>query len=272
MGSKFRRHPAQKSRALVLVPFAMLVYAAIAPGSALASTTIDIRGTFTAQGQGGGPYTLTITDEDCTTGAVSGNGGPVIGAETGTLNGSTLMLHEHYAGSYTSDITATVSADNKTISGTFHDSNGTTAPWSATRTSGPPSTPPPGCGAATSSAIFPSTITPPTAKQKLKPRIGVVVSCGVDACLAEVDGLLRVVLNGGHVFAVPAKVAKLTLPHASAQLQPNSTSTVSVAVPKKILKKAKAAKAAGGRLTALFTVKLTTGGQSKTAQSTIKLN
>ena len=119
--------------------------------------------------------------------------------------------------------------------------------------------------------VFPSTITPPTGKQKLKRKIGVVVSCGVDACLAEVDGLLRIVLNGGEVLAAPSKVAKLKLPHTSAQLAPNTTTTVKVPVPKKVFKKAKAAKAAGGKLTAAFTVTLKAGGQQKTAQSTIKL-
>jgi concanavalin A-like lectin/glucanase superfamily protein len=120
-------------------------------------------------------------------------------------------------------------------------------------------------------AIFPSTITPATGKQKLKRKIGVVVSCGVDACLAEVDGVLRVVLSGGKVLAAPAKVKKFKLPHTSAQLAPNTTTTVKVRVPKKVFKKAKAAKAAGGKLTAAFTVKLTSGAHQKTAQSTIKL-
>jgi hypothetical protein len=274
MLSKLHRRPAGKRRTATFVPltaaFVMLAYAAVAAGPAQASTTIDIRGTFTAQGQGGSPYTLTLTDEDCSTGVVSGSASGGIGPETGTLNGSTLMLHEHYGG-YTSDITATVSADNQKISGTFHDSNNVTAPWNATRTSGPPATPSPGCGSAGQGAIFPATITPPTAKEKLKPRIGVVVSCGVDACLAEVDGILRVVLNGGKVLAAPAKAASLKLPHTSAQLAPNTTTTVQVSVPKKILKKAKAAKAAGGKVTAAFSVKLTTGGQQKTAQGTTKL-
>ena len=70
---------------------------------------------------------------------------------------------------------------------------------------------------------------------------------------------MRVVLAGGTPLAAPAKVAKFKLPHASAQLAPNTTSTVKVRVPKKVFKKAKAAKAAGGKLKAVFTVKLTAG-------------
>jgi hypothetical protein len=127
----------------MLVVFGLAMFLS---ATALASTTVDIRGTFNAQGQGGSPYTITLTDEDCSTGVVSGTASGGVGPEHGTLNGNQLTLHEAYGG-YTSDITATVSADNKSISGTFHDSNNVTAPWTATRTSGPPATPPPGCSA-----------------------------------------------------------------------------------------------------------------------------
>ena len=129
--------PSSKHLLLILV---VAVVAAAAPASASASTTLDVRGTFDAQGQGGGPYTITLTDENCSTGVVSGTATGGVGPENGTLNGNQLTLHEAYGG-YTSDITATVSADTSSISGTFHDSNNLTAPWNATRTSGPPASP-----------------------------------------------------------------------------------------------------------------------------------
>ena len=131
--------------------------ALLLPATGLASTTIDILGTWNAQGQGGGAYTITFTGEDCSTGVISGSASGGIGPETGTLNGSQIMLHESYGG-YTSDITATV-ANNASMAGQFHDSNNLTAPWNATRTSGPPSNPPPGCSGATTSTTSTTTTT-----------------------------------------------------------------------------------------------------------------
>ena len=161
--------PGRKHLLLIMILLVTTVAGAV-PAAAAASTTLDVRGMFNAQGQGGGPYTITLTDENCSTGVVSGTASGGIGPENGTLTGNQLTLHEAYGG-YTSDITATVSADTSSISGTFHDSNGVTAPWNATRTSGPPATPPPGCS--TPPAPAPAPAEPdPHSDADARPRTG----------------------------------------------------------------------------------------------------
>lgn len=148
-------------RTMMLVALATACAALALPATGLASTTIDILGTWNAQGQGGGPYTIDFTGEDCATGVISGTASAGIGPENGTLAGDQITLDEYYGG-YHSHVTATVTAT--TMTGQFSDSNGTTAPWNATRQSGPPDPPPAGCsgGGTTTTTTTSTTTTTPT--------------------------------------------------------------------------------------------------------------
>jgi hypothetical protein len=138
---------------LVLGSCATLV-AVFGWGTAHASTSHDLRGTFAVvvcPGQVSGtctlnkyPQTWTITSEDLNSGAFSGTGVGT-GEEnkgqkftvSGTISGETLNV-TGVEGSYTSNTTATISADNNSFTGTYSDSSGGKGVESGTRTSGPP--------------------------------------------------------------------------------------------------------------------------------------
>ncbi len=129
---------------------AALLACCLTAAAARASTTVDVRGDWDVVSHYGGSqsnYTETFTNEDFSTGAMSGHGsgGSYTWPVSGTLNGSALTMAEgpyDQLPSYTSTVTATVAPDGNTIDGTFSDSNGTTGTITFTRTSGPPATTP----------------------------------------------------------------------------------------------------------------------------------
>jgi len=132
-------------RSLATLLFSLLASAALA-GSAQASTTIDLRGTWAeSTAAGGSTYhaTLTFTDEDFATGAIkgTGSGGGETWPEAGTLTGTSYTAtdgpYDHLP-SYTSYSTGTVAADGNSVSGTFTDTFGHNGTFTLTRLSGPP--------------------------------------------------------------------------------------------------------------------------------------
>lgn len=249
----------------------------LVPASAhAAATNYDIRGNW--QGFLATPEATEfehIDNLDLCTGALTGKGGgggpgdPTWAINGTVTNGNQVTItfgpYNDIPNGYTATFTGTIGPAGGMMTGTFNDSFGTFNP---VRVSGPPSTPPEGqnCGIPT-----PGGSVPPKSKAKLKRRIGPVVSCGIDACLAEVDGRLRIVLNGGRVLAASAKAKSFKLPHAHAELAPNTTTRVTVKVPKKVLKKARAARKAGAKVRARFTTTITSGGQTQTFKSTVRL-
>ncbi len=137
------RPPAPRRCGLLLTALlAVLLTGAV--GTASAATTVDIRGTYvgTAEANGSHYSNQTVIDqEDCAAGTFSGHG---VGYSnfSGTINGNQLVTHEIYtSGNYSDDGTGTISMDTQgrlVNSGVFHDSNGTSGTYSATRVSTPP--------------------------------------------------------------------------------------------------------------------------------------
>jgi hypothetical protein len=145
---------------------------------AQASTTHDLRGTFTIDvcpGQVSGtctvnnfPQTWTVATEESGSGAVAGTGA---GTGTGnntqrfTLSGAIsadsldLTLVE---GSYSSHVTATISADSNSFNGTYTDSNHGAGVVTGTRASGPPPPPAPPPTTSTTPTTPPASCTNPT--------------------------------------------------------------------------------------------------------------
>lgn len=117
-----------------------LVGVGVAADAAQGSGAIDVRGTFEAGACVSGtvaqceahdeyPQQFTIATENPETGEVTGSG--VAGSDTwtvtGTISGTTLVLHDRSfttAPGYSSDATLTVSAEGGTLQGTFSDTNG----------------------------------------------------------------------------------------------------------------------------------------------------
>jgi hypothetical protein len=141
----------RRRRTLRLLAVSALATAGFAAawGTASGSTTHDIRGTYAIDVCPGAvsgtctvnnfPQTWTITSVDLSTGAVSGSGsgGGQTFTITGTANGDALNLKATERG-YSSQTTATISADSNSFTGTYTDSNHGKGTVTGTRTSPPP--------------------------------------------------------------------------------------------------------------------------------------
>ena len=124
---------------------------AAAWGVASGSTTHDLRGTFAIDvcpGQVSGtctvnnyPQTWTIASIDLSSGALSGSGsgGGQSFTIAGTASGDSLTLTTTEP-TYNAHVTATISADSNSFTGTYTDSNNGAGVVTGTRTSGPPTT------------------------------------------------------------------------------------------------------------------------------------
>jgi len=170
-------------------------------GLAQASTTHDLRGTFTdyacpnalgtscPASPSNFPGTNVITAEDLSTGAFSGTGSAANGYTwnfTGTISGEAVTIEFIYTNpaGYISKMTGTVSADNNTINGTYTDSGGGKGAISMYRTSGTETTP-------TTTTTTPTTTTPkppPTGSSPSATSVSCYfdVASGVDTCTAQV--------------------------------------------------------------------------------------
>jgi hypothetical protein len=130
---------------LLTIVVALAVFAPAA--SALASTPYDWRGTWQAT-SGIPSQTWTISTLDQASGTLSGEGtgGGYTWPITGTASGGSVQMHFPYREtSYTAEVTGTISADCKTITGTYDD-NGDGQPngsFTVTRTGEVPAG---GCG------------------------------------------------------------------------------------------------------------------------------
>jgi hypothetical protein len=115
-------------------------------GPASAATTLDIRGPWhcCSQASGGAAATeFTIATLDFATGqwTGSGYGGPYTWPMSGVINGNQMTETVPYYNelrSYSASFTATVSADAKTITGNWRDSNGSSGTFTANRVAAPP--------------------------------------------------------------------------------------------------------------------------------------
>lgn len=108
-----------------------------------APPTVDIRGDWAGQAEGGGPYIEHFLTENCATGAIkgTGGGGGVIWPVTGTLDGRSLTLEDgpyNNLPSYKAFVSVEVSADGNSMNGTFTDTFGNDGNVALTRISGPP--------------------------------------------------------------------------------------------------------------------------------------
>jgi hypothetical protein len=141
-------HPPVRTRArrclllCVLLAFGVLG----ASGTAGASTTHDLRGSWSCCGSGGaGAQTFNITTMDLSSGSFSGTAnypsGSAFSPITGTASGDSVSLTTgpYYGSSYSATFTGTISADNNRMSGTWMSNSSQSGTWTATRTSGPPS-------------------------------------------------------------------------------------------------------------------------------------
>ncbi len=149
---------------------------------------------------------------------------------------------------------------------------------------GPHNAPPSDGGAAPPTGggnTKPADTTPPTAilstekkKQKARKHVGIVISCGIDACLAEVDGVLEVVPSGGPKSSAAAakKKKKYELKGTSVQVPANGTATATLKLPKKGLKAARKALKHKGKAKVKFTADVSdAAGNSTTATEKVKL-
>ena len=140
-------------RVVAGVAAGLLALAFIASG-ALAAGPVDVRGTwdgFAVTTIGSFRNIVTFTTEDFTTGVVSGtaNGGTY--TVKGSVSGSTATFDSATKG-YTSHSIGTVSADGKTMTGTFTDSNGRKGTFTFNRTTPVPSASPTATPSATPAA------------------------------------------------------------------------------------------------------------------------
>lgn len=107
--------------------------------AAVASTTIDIRGTWKGMsrvGQASYPFTDVFDTENCATGTFSGHGfgGAYTWTDTGTIKGRHVNLHQVYRETaYTDDLVGTLSADGTRETGTATDSNHRSGTFADTR-------------------------------------------------------------------------------------------------------------------------------------------
>jgi hypothetical protein len=114
------------------------------PAGAAASTPHDLRGTWDCCGAGGAAsQKFNITSMNVSTGAFTGNGGnqtytyPI----TGTANGNSVTLVTgpyNQLPSYKATFTGTISADSKSMSGTWTTGTNPQGTWTATRATAPP--------------------------------------------------------------------------------------------------------------------------------------
>jgi hypothetical protein len=112
---------------------------------------------------------------------------------------------------------------------------------------------------------------------KAKKHVGIVVSCGIDACLAFVNGVLEVVPSGGHKSSAAAAKKKkgkkkFKLRGVSLQIPANASATATLTIPKKALKQARKALKHKGKARIRFTASVSdTAGNASTATRTVKL-
>lgn len=124
-------------RLLVLTVLALLAAVVAAPVATAAPPATDVTGTWNVTSMGSIHFTETYTMTS--DGTVTGVGGSQDFPVHGHVDGSTFTYTDGpYAGSYTSNVTATLSPDGTSYSGSFHDSNGTTGSITATRATAPP--------------------------------------------------------------------------------------------------------------------------------------
>ena len=104
-----------------------------------------------------------------------------------------------------------------------------------------------------------------------------MVSCGIDACLAEVDGVLTVVPAGGPKSSASASKRKprrkrYKLKGVRVQIAAGAKKTVKLRVPMRALKATRKVLKHHGKARVRFTVRVSdAAGNSSRARKTVKL-
>lgn len=128
-----------RPRAAATLVFACALFLGVA--SASASTPHDLTGTWSCCGSGGAAtQTWTITTVDKASGAFSGTGqgGSIKMNITGTASGDSVTLTTAYVGSsYSATFKGTLTADSKTMAGSWESNSSQKGTWTATRPSAP---------------------------------------------------------------------------------------------------------------------------------------
>jgi sugar lactone lactonase YvrE len=135
-------------------------------GQAAASTPHDLTGTWSCCGPGGAAaQTWTISAMDKASGNFSGTGlgGSIKMDITGNANGDAVTLTTAYTGSsYSATFKGTLSADSKTMSGSWESTSSQNGTWTATRPSAPtpgdPNAPDPNAPEGTKAKAIPGDI------------------------------------------------------------------------------------------------------------------
>ena len=251
---------------------AALFVLVLAPSITSAATSFDLKGRWTCCGPGGaGQQDWDITSTNLGSGNFSGTGyypgtNTPFSPISGNANGSSVSLTTgpYIGSSYSATFTGTISGDNNTMSGSWTSNAGQSGTWTATRTSGG------------GSPALPKPVLTGKKTQKAKPKVGIVITCGIDACIGEVDGVITVFPAGGpkdRATASKAGKKKFKLKSKSVQVAASTNQTVKLKLPKKALKAARKNLNGGGRAVVKFTVKLATaaGGPTATSHRTVKL-
>jgi hypothetical protein len=115
--------------------------------------------------------------------------------------------------------------------------------------------------------------------QKLRPRVGIVISCGIDACLAVVNGVLEVVPAGGPKSSASAsrhgkksKRKRYKLKGVHVQIAAGAKKTVRLRIPRRALKATRKVLKHHGKARVRFTVRVSdASGNSSSAHKVVKL-
>jgi hypothetical protein len=191
-----------------MVTAAFAVFLLTGAGSASASTTHDLTGTWECCGAGGaGHQFFEITTMSQQSGSFSGQArtsptGNPFSPITGTANGDSVSLTTgpYNGSSYSATFTGTIAASNNSMAGSWTSNAGQSGTWTATRTSGPngppictaratasaagtpsiatcsnPSGPPSLCGPG--GTIFPQCYLPVTLPEVCGPSNTILVAC-----------------------------------------------------------------------------------------------
>jgi len=110
-------------------------------------------------------------------------------------------------------------------------------------------------------------------QQRVGPKVGLMLTCGADACLAEVGGVMTVAPAARRkLSALAGARRRFKLKEVSRQIPVNTMVTIRLKLPRKARRAARRALKRGGRASVLFNVKLTdTAGNSKTAKRRVRL-
>jgi hypothetical protein len=117
----------------------------------------------------------------------------------------------------------------------------------------------PSLGGSPTPPVAPNPVLTGPKKQPVSPHLVIVISCGIDACLGQVDGVIKVFPAGhpnGRVSVRAGRARSFDLKAKSVEVAANESKTVKLKVPKAAQKALKDALDEGGRASAKLTASL----------------